>query len=318
MDKRQTRRAQESSSGDRAIVPWTVILAAGKGRRLASVTGGVPKQFWCSEGCGSLLRQTLDRFGPVSPAEKTVVVVDASHRDYVQAGDVEGFATILYQPCDRGTATGMLLGLLPLLEGSPDDVVVVTPSDHAVADEEAFRRSIREAVDEVHQRDAMVVFGIEASAPEADFGWISPVEGYSGRGFRPVAAFVEKPTREQARYLLASGAVWNSMVVVARAGTIFDLFLRTLPETAGTFVQMVRRHPRDWQVHLSEVYPSLSIADFSRDILTGMPGLLVSVWPASLGWSDLGTPDRLRAWQERSPPTRPRSSVTVPHTTTAA
>jgi choline kinase len=30
--------------------PWTVVLAAGAGRRLAEVTGGVPKQFWRAAG----------------------------------------------------------------------------------------------------------------------------------------------------------------------------------------------------------------------------------------------------------------------------
>jgi choline kinase len=33
---------------------WTIILAAGAGRRLSSVTGGVPKQFWRMPGCRSL------------------------------------------------------------------------------------------------------------------------------------------------------------------------------------------------------------------------------------------------------------------------
>jgi hypothetical protein len=28
------------------------------------------------------------------------------------------------------------------------------------------------------------------------------------------------------------------------------------------------------------------------------------VWPASVGWSDLGTPERLRNWQTRAAPMR--------------
>ena len=37
---------------------WTVILAAGAGRRLSAVTGGVPKQFWRGLNGPSLLTQT--------------------------------------------------------------------------------------------------------------------------------------------------------------------------------------------------------------------------------------------------------------------
>ncbi len=322
MDKQRTRVAREGSSGERtgrSTVPWTVVLAAGSGRRLAGVTGGVPKQFWCADGRVSLLRQTLDRFRPLSPPERTVVVVDASHGDYIHAGDVDdSLATIVYQPRDRGTATGVLLGLMPMLAGSPDEVVVITPSDHGVADEELFRRSIREAVEEVRQRDAIVVFGIEASAPAVDFGWISPDGVPEGRRFEPVAAFVEKPTRSEAKRLLASGAVWNSMVVVARAGTLLDLYVRMLPSTAAEFVQLMRQHPVDWQAHLDDVYATLPVADFSRDVLGGLSGLLVSVLPARLGWSDLGTPDRLRAWQRQAPPPDPRPPAAVRRSIPAA
>jgi hypothetical protein len=29
------------------------------------------------------------------------------------------------------------------------------------------------------------------------------------------------------------------------------------------------------------------------------PGIATYIWPTTLGWSDLGTPDRLAAWDER-------------------
>src|SRR5690606_23822021 len=64
---------EEGQRGGR-MTPWTVVLAAGAGRRLASVTGGVPKQFWRAAGGRSLLRQTLDRFAPLAPTSRTVVV----------------------------------------------------------------------------------------------------------------------------------------------------------------------------------------------------------------------------------------------------
>ena len=35
--------------------PWVIVLAAGAGRRLANVTGGVPKQYWPYDGQHSLL-----------------------------------------------------------------------------------------------------------------------------------------------------------------------------------------------------------------------------------------------------------------------
>ena len=84
---------------------WTVILAAGAGRRLASVTGTVPKQFWRNGLAPSLLEMTIDRFAPLAPPERTVVVVDRSHTAHLQSHPaLDTAARILYQPRDRGTA----------------------------------------------------------------------------------------------------------------------------------------------------------------------------------------------------------------------
>ena len=74
---------------------WTVILAAGAGRRLSAVTGGVPKQFWRAVHGTSLLRQTIDRFMPLAPASRTVVIVDAGHLGHVAAADVSGTQPVL-------------------------------------------------------------------------------------------------------------------------------------------------------------------------------------------------------------------------------
>jgi hypothetical protein len=53
--------------------------------------------------------------------------------------------------------------------------------------------------------------------------------------------------------------------------------------------------------------------DFSRDILARARGLAVSLWPASLGWADLGTPDRLRDWwDDPAPPAAARRAASDP------
>ena len=112
---------------------WTVVLAGGAGRRLASVTGGIPKQFWRPHGGSSLLECTLSPFAPFSAVEQTVVVVDESHRPYASTDLTQGCIPILFQPCDRGTGTGLLLALTPILASNPDALVVVTAADHSVS-----------------------------------------------------------------------------------------------------------------------------------------------------------------------------------------
>jgi mannose-1-phosphate guanylyltransferase len=280
---------------------WTVVLAAGSGRRLAEVTGGVPKQFWRPDGRTSLLDQTLDRFSPVAPASRTIAIVDAGHRPWVADGRLaDRVDTLVFQPEDRGTAAGVLLGLLPLLASDPNAIVVVTPSDHGVADDGRFRQGVLDAVRRVQSRGDVVLFGVEAESPRSDYGWISTDGEPRSDRFRPVASFVEKPDAGVAARLLEGGALWNTMVVVARAGALADLFARLLPGLFDVFANALRLRPTRRGGFLAGAYPALPRHDFSRDILTHARPLSAYVWPASVGWSDLGTPDRLSAWQSRA------------------
>jgi mannose-1-phosphate guanylyltransferase len=279
---------------------WTVILAAGAGRRLSAVTGGVPKQFWRGVQGTSLLRQTIDRFLPLAPASRTVVIVDAGHLGHIAAAGVsESLPVLVIQPEDRGTAAGVFLALTPVLTSTPDALVVITPSDHGVRDDSRFRRGVLEAARQVRARADIVLFGVEPAAAQRDYGWISLSRVSTASGFRPVESFIEKPSDDVAAQLFGAGAVWNTMVMVARAAAIRDLYAELLPNLAAVFAAAVRLPTSERGAFLAGAYPTLPTYDFSRDLLARARRLSVYVWPSSLGWSDLGTPERLDEWHRR-------------------
>jgi mannose-1-phosphate guanylyltransferase len=279
---------------------WTVILAAGSGRRLSAFTGGVPKQFWRGLHGTSLLRQTIDRFLPLAPASRTVVIVDAGHLDHLAGADVpDGLPVLVVQPEDRGTAAGVFLALTPVLESTPDAVVVITPSDHGVRDDSGFRRGVLEAARQVREGAEIVLFGVEPATAQRDYGWISLSRTLTASGFCPVESFVEKPTDDVAAQLFGAGAVWNTMVMVARAAAIRDLYVKLLPRLAGVFADALHLPAPERDAFLASAYPTLPTYDFSRDLVARSKQMTAYVWPASLGWSDLGTPERLDEWQRR-------------------
>jgi mannose-1-phosphate guanylyltransferase len=280
-------------------LPWTVVLAAGAGRRLASLTGDVPKQFWRDGGSRSLLEETVARFAPIAPVSRTIIVVDQSHRHVLITRD-ERLGVFLFQPEDRGTAAGVLLALTPVLRAEPDAVVIVTPSDHGVIDDCRFREGLRDAAGHVGSTGGVVVCGVLPSDARVDYGWITPGPALSSPSrIRPVTAFVEKPSAEIARRLLAAGAVWNTMVVVARADDVRALYVQWLPQIAKVFDVALRLSEKARASFLRAIYPQLPRCDFSRHLLTPARNLSTYVWPASIGWSDLGTPDRMRDWRRR-------------------
>ncbi|MEZ5318127.1 MAG: sugar phosphate nucleotidyltransferase [Vicinamibacterales bacterium] len=276
---------------------WAIVLAGGSGSRLAGITAGVPKQF-CGFGGRTLLEDTIDRIAPIVDSGRTSVVVDRAHEPYLRAVNWPGPVRLLHQPRNRGTAAGVLFGLLPAIGSGCDPIVVLTPSDHGVTDEVAFQDSIRDAVEAVASGGyGVVLFGAEPSEPDGDYGWISPAVAPRGdSGFVPVDSFVEKPSPQTAANLFEKRAVWNTMVIVARLSVLLDLYRRHLPHLVRTFAGALQVSEPARTAFLERHYESLTVADFCRDVLMQATGLWVRIWPAAVGWSDLGTPERLRRW----------------------
>jgi mannose-1-phosphate guanylyltransferase len=277
--------------------PWVIVLAAGAGRRLASMTGGVPKQYWRYDGRRSLLEATLERTAPLSPAGRTLIVVDQSHQKYLDGlPSLTRRGRVIFQPRDRGTAAGVLLPLIDVIDADPNAIVLLTPSDQGIGRPDDFHAGIKCGLTAVQAglTDA-VLFGVEPDAALGDYGWISPDARRSGP-LRRVAGFVEKPTTEEAARLLAAGGVWNTMVLVARAGVLLRLTDEHAPALANAFTSALGLRGDQREVFIAETYQTLQPVDFSHHVLTHARGLWMYTWPIAMQWSDLGTPKRLGEW----------------------
>ena len=280
---------------------WAVVLAGGAGRRLARLTGGIPKQDRAFRDGPTLVEDTARRIAPLSPSDHRVTVVDASHEGYVESLRYRrALGHVVLQPADRGTLPGVLLGLTPVLASDPDAIVLITPADHGVTHLGPFEQGILSAASFVQSgvRD-IVLFGIEPATPAPDYGWITPkTNGACPVGhFARVDRFTEKPEPAEADCLFKSGSVWNTMVLVGRASAVFAECQRQLPDIAAVFLA-ARREPEPRRTaFLAGAYRSLPAADFSRDVVAHARGLALFTWPGGMGWSDLGTPERLRAWR---------------------
>ena len=220
-------------------------------------------------------------------------------RPYVQAlSGPAARAGFVQQPANRGTATGILLGLSAVAEHDRHAVIVMTPADHGVRTDTLFQHGIRQAISAVRvDQRRVILFGVEPERVTGDYGWIVPGLPDAGTTLRGVNRFVEKPTHELARRLFDTGAVWNTMVLVARPAALFDLFARYQPELMALFQRYAAMPRAIRERFLAKRYPSISPVDFSGAILTpAASSLLVFIWPATMGWSDLGTPERLTRW----------------------
>jgi mannose-1-phosphate guanylyltransferase len=106
--------------------PWVIVLAGGDGRRLAAVTRDVdgrpvPKQYWPVDGGAPMMRWAIARAARLAPPSRVLTVVNQAHQRFwprALAGIPE--SNRLVQPCNRGTAAGVLLAALrPHVSGHP-------------------------------------------------------------------------------------------------------------------------------------------------------------------------------------------------------
>ena len=170
---------------------WVVVLAGGEGSRLRSLTTTaagmtVPKQFCSLQGGRSLLQEALARAEAVAAVERVCVVVAQQHRKFwshALARMPRG--NIIVQPENRGTANGILLALLHIMDRDPEARIVLLPSDHYFGDESVLARSLASALEHLRKcRQEIILLGIEPEDVDSELGYIVPGQEAARRSTR--------------------------------------------------------------------------------------------------------------------------------------
>lgn len=284
--------------------PWAVVLAGGDGERVAAMTrdadgGVVPKQYWCAGGEPPMVRWALARARRIAPARQVLVVVQEQHRRFWQRhlADVAR-DSILVQPKNRGTAAGVLRALVEIQSrGDTAAPAVLLPSDHYVGEEQHLHEALLVAVRAAwHGDPPVVLLGMSPTTQEAGYGWILPeAPGAVARVLR----FVEKPPASRVSDMIRNGALINSFILAARAHVLLSLIGRVFPDILLAF-QRLAHEPPDGPA-ARRLYEALPTMDMSKDVLERASTFLSVVRVPPCGWSDLGTPERLRRYLDHAP-----------------
>ena len=270
-----------------------VVLCGGSGTRLWPRSRvAKPKPFLPLVGDTTLFEATLARCPLSAGFAAPVVVTGAAHLPHVEAQWPAGLGgEIIVEPCARNTAAAIALAALRLPEGA---VMLVCPSDHHIADAQAFQAAALAAAGLAGQ-GWLVSFGIAATAPETGFGYLRRGEPIGALGCK-VAQFVEKPDLERAQAFLADGGyAWNGGIFAFRAGTFLEELAAHRPEIAaqaraaatGGHSEGARFHP--------DADAFAAIRSESVDYAVMENTARAAMVPAAMGWSDIGNWDALLA-----------------------
>jgi mannose-1-phosphate guanylyltransferase/mannose-6-phosphate isomerase len=273
-----------------SLIP--VILCGGAGSRLWPVSREThPKPFIRLADGQSLLQKAFLRATQLPEVSDVLTVTNREFffktaDEFREVGAANRSATFILEPCARNTAAAVAAAALHVAETNPQDILLILPADHLIADQAAFAAAVAQAT-ELAREGLLVTFGIRPTAPETGYGYIE-AEGHR------VKRFVEKPDRETAQQYLQSGRFyWNSGMFCFSAQTMLDEMQVHCP----AILDQVRAALSHGRVVKGD---HILQCELDRDAFAKVPEDSIdyavmektaraAVVPCDIGWSDIGS-----------------------------
>lgn len=257
-----------------------VILSGGVGSRLWPLSRkSNPKQFLKLFAGKSLFQLTAERNSAL--VDEIMVVGNEEHidwsKDFLKDLNLPQKYVVETQP--RNTAAAIAFAAFAMNE---DDIMIVTPSDHLIENQQEYESAIKRAVD-LAKNDFVVTFGIVPTKPETGYGYIE----HHGD---TVLSFREKPNLETAQEFIDKGRfLWNSGMFCFKAGILLEE-LKSYQPAVYQAAKEAWAHAEEGVIDagLSTKIPSISI-----DYAVMERSKRIKVVSARFRWNDLGSYESL-------------------------
>lgn len=266
-----------------------VILCGGSGTRLWPLSRAMlPKQFVKIFGSDSLFTKTLRRLKNATNDAKNIIICNENHyflaTDECESQNLK--ANFILEPFGRNTAAAIVFAALQALNDDENAIVLVTPSDHIILNENAFKNALNEAI-KLANDGKIVTFGIKPNEPNTGYGYIKAKQN-------EVSEFVEKPDLKTAQEFVKSGQYfYNSGMFCFKAKVFLDELkiyahdtlcsAKNAYENAKSSRNLARILPGDMD----------KIPDISIDYALMQKTNKIAMVALDAGWSDLGSFDEL-------------------------
>jgi mannose-1-phosphate guanylyltransferase len=272
---------------------YAIVMAGGAGTRLWPLSRRkTPKQLLALTGDTSLLQQTVGRLGALLKPHDIYVITAQAHVRATQDQLPQLPAdNVLGEPLARSTAVAAGLASV-LARRESDEVALVLPADHFVADEATFADGLREAA-RIAERGYLVTLGVVPSHAATGYGYIKGGERlHAASPSTLVDRFVEKPDTAKAEsFLTEGGYLWNAGIFVWRSYAFRQAVERFQPQLSEALgrIEALHRTP-GWMSEVRDILDPLPA--ITIDVGIAEPAALegrMAVVPLDAGWSDIGS-----------------------------
>ena len=263
-----------------------IILCGGSGTRLWPLSRTLmPKQFLKLFDGESLFQKTFKRNQKTCDKQ---CIVSNTEQYFLAMDQVEELKisqiSYLLEPIGRNTAPAIALACLT---AKYDELILVTPSDHLIKNEQAYAKAIKQA-ETLAIEGKLVTFGVAPEYAEPGFGYIE-AEGSN------VKAFHEKPDTKTAQmYVDAGNYYWNSGIFCFQAGMFLDELKVHSPKIFSTVLAAYENANKEDLIRIG-YEDMLAIPEESIDYAVMEKSNKVNIIPVDMGWSDLGNFESLEA-----------------------
>ena len=277
---------------------YGVIMAGGGGARFWPLSRKEnPKQLLTLSGKKPMVAETAARLSRTIKKENLFIITNALQKDKTAAavcGEVP-IENIISEPCAKNTAAAIGYAAVKILKTRGDGVIIVTPADAFIKDEESYSKVLSLAAEAAEKKGGIVTLGIKPAFAATGYGYIHAAG--AGSVLR-AQGFTEKPDLNTAKKYLESGEYfWNSGVFVFRAEVMLKNIARFLPGLYEGLMCIYRAAGTEREDKtVAEVYPELPSVSIDYGVMERAEE--VYVVPGDFGWSDVGSWDMLGAVRE--------------------
>lgn len=279
---------------------YGVIMAGGGGTRFWPISRQArPKQLLNLSGKEIMVNEAVDRLAKTADREDIFIVTNKTQTAVMREATKGRIREdhILSEPSARNTAACIGYAAMEIIKKYGDGVMVITPSDAFIKNEDEFTNILSKAVKEAEATEHLVTVGITPTFPSTGYGYIK-YDTVSEAEVKRVQEFKEKPDLETAKeYVASKSYAWNSGMFIWKASVILKNFEKFLPEIYADLLKIgeAMGTKAEYDV-INEVYPQIKSISVDYGIMEQSDEVMVV--PGEFGWNDVASFDMLKVMHD--------------------